>query len=51
VALGHVVGSSTWIANTIGLYWLFPPVLLGSAWLIAWTWERAEAVRHPGKVA
>jgi hypothetical protein len=46
VALGHVVGSSTWIANTPGLYWLYPPVLLGSAWLMAWTWERAEARRH-----
>jgi hypothetical protein len=50
VALGHVVGSSTWIANTFGLYWLYPPVLLGSAWLIAWTWGRAEA-RRPGKAA
>jgi len=46
VALGHVVGANTWLWHEFGLYWLFPPVLLGSAWLIVWTWEQAEARRH-----
>jgi len=51
VALGHVIGASDWLWKEFGLYWLYPPVLLGSAGLIVWTWQRAEARRHPSKVA
>jgi hypothetical protein len=49
VALGHVVGANTWLWTRFGLYWLFPIVLLGSAWMILWTWERAENRRRDCK--
>jgi hypothetical protein len=48
VALGHVVGANAWLWQEFALYWLFPPVLLASAWMIVWTWERAECRRHDG---
>jgi hypothetical protein len=51
VALGHVVGSSSWLEEGFGTYWVFPGVLLGSAWMIVWTWERAEAWRRDAKPA
>jgi hypothetical protein len=46
VALGHVVGANTWLWTRFGIYWLFPIVLLASAWMIVWTWERAENHRR-----
>jgi hypothetical protein len=42
VALGHVVGASSWLQQRLATYWVFPVVLLGSAWMLVWTWERAE---------
>jgi hypothetical protein len=46
VALGHIVGSAMWIWWRFQQYWLFPVLLLGSAALIVWTWERAERLRQ-----
>ena len=42
VALGHIVGSGTWMWWRYELYWLFPVMLLSSAALIVWTGERAS---------
>jgi hypothetical protein len=42
VALGHVVGASSWLEDRLGTYWVYPGVLLGCAWMIVWTWERAD---------
>jgi hypothetical protein len=45
VTLGHLVGSATWLWWRFDQYWLFPILLLSSAALIVWTWERAAAAR------
>jgi hypothetical protein len=51
VALGHVVGASLWLEKLIGTYWVFPVVLLANAWIIVWTWERAEGLPRDCKLA
>src|SRR5262245_22594461 len=46
VALGHVVGSATWLWGWFDLYCFFPGFLLACSALIVWTWERADRARE-----